>query len=268
MIDTYRMAFARLVGLPFHAPDISCLLLTRPKKEPEGFSPELTALTSNQPGISLGLSFTCYLCKAAALLGRITEFKNVTPMPARTEAKQRMAHFHELQSALAGFWVSLPPCVHNIAEVPPENVAQTVWLLIILHTCSLVLYYLTDAERRAITIDLPSEPENFACAYKSVNKVVTTLRVISSLALPSMLNPLLASSYFLCCRFILVQWRVTQQQSYKLDLSLVHKVLERMGDGDIPQLSKIYKDIIDQELVRDAAGNFRSLLKTEYCFML
>jgi hypothetical protein len=179
-----------------------------------------------------------------------------------------MTYFHELQSALAGLWVSLPPCVHNVAEVPPENVAQTVWLLIILHTCSRVLFYLTDVERRTITIDLPSEPENFACVYKSVNKVVTTLRAISSLALSSMLNPLLASSYFLCCRFILVQWRVTQRQSYKLDLNLVHKVLERMSDGETPQLSNIYRDIIDQELARDTSGNFGSLLRTEYCFLL
>lgn len=238
------------------------------KKEPESYNRDLAALTSNPPGIPLGISFTRFICKAIALLGRITEYKNIT-MPTGADAQPRMAHFHELQSALACFWVGLPPCVHNVAEVPAENVPQTVWLLIMLHTCSIVLFYITDAERRAAPIGLPSERDNFSCAYKSVHKVVTTLRAISSLALGSVLNPMLASSYFLCCRFILVQWRVTQQQSYKLDLNLVHKVLDRMVEGQA-QLSRIYKDIIDQELVRDAqgGGDFQSLQRTDYCFML
>lgn len=188
-----------------------------------------------------------------------------------TDAQNRQADFHELQSALTCFWISLPPCMHNVAEVPPENVRQSVWLLIILHTCSTVLFYITDAERRAsnsISL-LPSDRDNFVCSYRSVDKVVTALRHILGLVIDSLLNPMLASSYFLCCRFIVMQWRRSQKQSYRLDLDLVLKVLERMAEGQA-KLPRIYKEIIDQELVREVqeGGGFQSLQRTEYCFMI
>ncbi|PYH89073.1 hypothetical protein BO71DRAFT_403369 [Aspergillus ellipticus CBS 707.79] len=81
---------------------------------------------------------------------------------------------------------------------------------------------------------------------------------------------MLASSYFLCCRFILAQWRLSQQASYRLYLSLVLKVLERMA-RDQARLPQIHQDVIDQELARDwqeEGGDPSFLVSTEYCFLV
>lgn len=213
---------------------------------------------------------TRLVCKTLVILGRIAEHKSISPMPTGAEGQRRLSEFRELQSALACFWVILPSCVHNVAEVPAENVLHSVWLLIILHQCATVLFYITEPERRAGNVVLTSDRDNFSCAYKSVDKVVNALRVISGLVVTPVLNPMLASAYFLCCRFILVQARVSQQQSYRLDLSLLLKLLERMAEGGQTQLPLIYKDIIDLEVMREAqgGGTYQSLVRTDYCFMI
>lgn len=243
------------------------------RPEAEHYNRGLAALTSEKPNIPIGASLSRLICKASVILGRIVTYKSINPMPTGADATQsRLADFHELQSALACFWMSLPACVHNVAEVPSENVDQSVWLLITLHTCSTLLFYITEAERRSPgSANLPTERENFVCSYKSVNKIVAALRQISGLVTDAVLNPMLSSSYFLCCRFILEQYRLSQQQSYRLDLNLVLKLLERMAEKQA-QMPRIYKDIIDKELGRDiqvAGVNVgQSLLRTDYCFLI
>ncbi|CAI7630801.1 unnamed protein product [Penicillium palitans] len=238
----------------------------------EGYDRDLAALASDKTNVPIGTCLTRLVCKATVILGRIVTYKNIKPMPTSADgAQSRLAEFHELQSALACFWVSLPPYVHNVAVVPPENASQTFWLLIVAHTCSAILFYVTEVERRGPGgANLPTERENFTCTYKSVNKIVTGLRQVSGLAIDAVLNPMLAPSYFMCCRFILTQWRLSQQGSYRLDLNLVLKLLERMSQEQA-QLPRIYKDIIDQELGRHmqtGGGVVQSLLRTDYCFMI
>ena len=242
------------------------------RPEPEHYDRGLAALASEKPNIPIGASLSRLMCKASVMLGRIVTYKSIKPMPIDDEGTQsRLADFYELQSALACFWVSLPACVRNVSEVPPENVDQSVWLLITLHTCSTLLFYITEAERRSPgSENLPTERENFVCSYKSVNRIVATLRQISGLVTDAVLNPMLSSSYFMCCRFILEQWRLTQQQSYRLDLNLVLKLLERMAEKQA-QMPRTYKDIIDKELGRDIQVGVSvgpTLLRTDYCFII
>ena len=105
-----------------------------------------------------------------------------------------------------------------------------------------------------------------------MNKVVTALRALSGLATDAILNPMLAPSYFSCCRFILLQWRRSQQQEFRLDLGLVLRLLEQMANKQAG-MARIYKEIIEQELGRDldvqGGGDLgQALVKTEYCFMI
>lgn len=243
------------------------------RPEPEHYNWGLAALASEKPNTPIGTSLSRLICKASVMLGRIVTYKSINPIPTDADATQsRLADFHELQSALACFWVSLPACVHNIAEVPSESVDQSVWLLITLHTCSTLLFYITEAGRRSPgSANLPTERENFVFSYESVNKIVAALRQISGLVTDAVLNPMLSSSYFMCCRFILEQYRLSQQQSYRLDLNLVLKMLERMAEKQA-QMPRIYKDIIDKEFRRDiqvvGVNVGQSLLRTDYCFLI
>lgn len=242
------------------------------RADPEGYDGDLAALASEKTNVPIGACLTRLLCKVSVILGRIVTYKNIKPMPTGADDAQiRLAEFHELQSALACFWLSLPPYVHNVAEVPPENTSQTFWLLIVTHTCSTILFYITEVERRGPGgASLPTERENFICTYKSVNKIVTGLRQVSGLAIDAVLNPMLAPSYFMCCRFILARRRLSQQGSYRLDLNLVLRLLERMSQGQA-QLPRIYKNLIDHEMGRDmqpGGGIVQSLLRTDYCFMI
>ncbi|CAG8886379.1 unnamed protein product [Penicillium egyptiacum] len=242
------------------------------RADPEGYDRDLAALASEKTNVPIGACLTRLLCKVSVILGRIVTYKNIKPMPTGADDAQiRLAEFHELQSALTCFWLSLPPYVYNVTEVPPENASQAFWLLIVAHTCSTILFYITEVERRSPGgASLPTERENFICTYKSVNKVVTGLRQVSGLAIDAVLNPMLAPSYFMCCRFILAQWRLSRQESYRLDLNLVLKLLGRMAQGQA-QLPRIYKDLIDLEMGRDmqpGGGVLQSLLRTNYCFMI
>ncbi|KAJ5688228.1 hypothetical protein N7536_010847 [Penicillium majusculum] len=115
----------------------------------EGYDPDLAALASEKPNVPIGACLTRLVCKASVILGRIVAYKNIKPMPTSADGAQtRLGEFHELQSALACFWLSLPSYVHNITEVPPENASQTFWLLIVAHTCSAIIFYITEVDRR------------------------------------------------------------------------------------------------------------------------
>ncbi|KAL6234756.1 hypothetical protein BDW75DRAFT_230857 [Aspergillus navahoensis] len=242
--------------------------------EPERYyNRDLAALAWEDPNIPISTALPRLVCKASVMIGRIVTYKSINPMPSDADgAQKRQADFLQLQSALACLWVSLPACVHNVSEVPPTCVDQSVWLVITLHTCSTLLFYITDAERKSLSSNqLTTERENFTCTYKSVNKIVAALRAISGLATDAALNPMLASSYFSCCRFILLQWRRTQQQEYRLDLGLVLRLLERMADKQVV-MPRIYKEIIEQELgrnmnVQGGVSLGQALVRTEYCFM-
>ncbi|KAL4757351.1 fungal specific transcription factor domain-containing protein [Aspergillus foveolatus] len=247
----------------------------RPDLEPERcYSSDLAAQAWEKPNIVIGTALPRLVCKASVMIGRIATYKSINPMPSDTHgAQKRQADFRELQSALACLWVSLPACVHNVSEVPSGCVNQSVWLLITLHTCSTLFFYITDTERRSPGSDqYPTERKNFTCTYKSVNKDVTALRALSAFATDAVLNPMLAPSYFSCCRFILLQWRRSQQQEFRLDLGLLLRLLEQMADKQAG-MAKIYKEIIEQELGRDldvqGEGSLgQALVKTEYCFKI
>lgn len=235
------------------------------QEAPEPYNRDMAALASFESGVPIQVALTRLVCKATVILGRIASFKSIIPPPAELAKRNRAADMHEFQSTLACFWVSIPPCVHNITEVPPENAHQSVWLLIVLHICSTMLFYTNAAERRA---GIP-ERIDFSCAYKSVDKTVTALHRISEHSIDSVLNPMLASPYFLCSRFVLVRWRLSQQQSHRLDLSFVLRLLGRMAEGNT-RLPLIYKDIIDKELAKEMPipGGFAPLPWCEYCFVI
>ncbi|KAJ9492453.1 hypothetical protein VN97_g776 [Penicillium thymicola] len=172
------------------------------RADPEAYDRDLAALASEKTNVPIGACLTRLLCKVSVILGRIVTYKNIKPMPTGADDAQiRLAEFHELQSALACFWLSLPPYVHNVAEVPPENASQAFWLLIVAHTCSTILFYITEVERRGPGgASLPTERENFICTYKSVNKVVTGLRQVSGLAIDAekSMNRLATINWHVC----------------------------------------------------------------------
>lgn len=57
---------------------------------------------------------------------------------------------------------------------------------------------------------------------------MAVLRQIWGLAIDAVLNPMLASTYFICCQFIPAQWRLLQQQSFWLYLDISLELLERL----------------------------------------
>ncbi|KAL4996791.1 hypothetical protein BDV10DRAFT_202241 [Aspergillus recurvatus] len=251
----------RQINYPSWAATLSLTICDEPERR---YYRDLTALAWEKPNVPIGTSLPRLVCKASS----------INPVPSDADsAQKRQSDFHELQPALACLWVSLPVCVHNVSEVSPAFVDQSAWLVITLHTCSTLLFYITDAERKSPACNhYPTERENFTCTYKSVNKVVTALRALSGLATDAVLNPMLSSSYFSCCRFILLQWRRSQQQEYRLDLGLVLRLQEQMADKQAA-MPRIYKEIIEQELGRglnvqgsDNVGHAQA--RTEYCFMI
>ncbi|KAL5048358.1 hypothetical protein BDW71DRAFT_196032 [Aspergillus fruticulosus] len=176
------------------------------------YNRDLAAWAWEEPNISISIALSRLVCKASAMIGRFITYKSINPMPSDTDAAQkRQADFHELH----------------------------VWLVITLHTCSTLLCYITDAERRSPgSNQYPTEYENSICTYESVNKV----------------------------------WRRSQQQEYRLDLGLMLRLLERVADKQ-EVMTRIYKEIIEQELGRDLSaqggGNLgQALVRTQYCFMI
>lgn len=217
-----------------------------------------------------GAFFLRSLCKAIALLGRIVEYKNMRPVSSGGDQGRRQTDFNALQSAVARFWLSLPECVHNVMKVNAEHVVHTVWLTTIMHTSSLILFYITEGEIWAGEERRLSSADNFVCAFKSVERIINTVRRAASLADRALLNPMLAPSYFLCGRLLLVQCYRTQEPSYRLDLGLLQTAMPRMRSESQARVAQIYLDVIEAELKGGAPSrdSFPFLSPTDLCFLI
>ncbi|KAL4771558.1 hypothetical protein BDW60DRAFT_207925 [Aspergillus nidulans var. acristatus] len=201
----------------------------RHDSEPERcYSSDVAALAWEKPNIAIGTALPRLVSKASVMIGRIATYKGINPMPSNTHSAQKRrptSTSSSLPSPASG-------CLYHLVSTTSPKFHR-------------------DAERRSPGSDqYPTERENFTCNYKSVNKVVTALRALSGLATDAVLDPMLAYFLLLVLSVLLLQWRRSQQQEFRLGLGLVLRLLERMADKQ-EGMAKIYKEIIKQELGRD-----------------
>lgn len=201
----------------------------------------------------IGVPTVRLLQKAIVLLGRITEYGNFVPLDSNQ--KQRADEFRELQSSLTRFWLSLPESLSSITNTPPKDVPHTTWLIIILHTCSILLDYPTSVCGKSggvlkNFVSDAGESRGFLQAFNSVQAIIDVVKQTSSVSASSLVNPFLAPSYFLCCRFLLARWRQTQKQSHRFDVDLLVALFDRMSEMGI-QLSQRFKELVEQDLQND-----------------
>lgn len=187
--------------------------------------------------------------KAVVLLGRIVEYENIVPIDA--DQKQRAADYVKLQSTLVQFWIPVSTHLSSTFHDP-----YVLWLNIILHTCSILLNYPVSVCGK--TDGLPSKfaqgssnNRGFLRGFRGVEAIVDLLKQLLS-ADPSasaLLNPLLAPSYFMCCRFLVARWRQTRNESYRAQSELIVDLLGRMSDKGCP-LARLYKDTVAKDIHR------------------
>ncbi|EED21578.1 conserved hypothetical protein [Talaromyces stipitatus ATCC 10500] len=207
---------------------------------------ELWSLTL-PPGKSSGMPITRLFQKAVVLLGRIVEYENIVPIDA--DQKQRAAEYLKLQSTLVQFWIPVSTHLSNAFHDP-----YVTWLNIILHTCSILLNYPVSVCGK--TDGLPSKfaqgsanHQGFLRAFRGVQAIVDLLKQLltANQSLSTLLNPLLAPSYFLCCRFLVARWRQTHDESYRIQWGLVVDLLGRMADKGF-HLARLFKDTVARDV--------------------
>ncbi|PGH13507.1 hypothetical protein AJ79_03637 [Helicocarpus griseus UAMH5409] len=214
----------------------------------EQFRRKLTTFTA--PSNPHGVPITQLVQKAVVLLGRIVEYHNIVPLDA--DLKERADEVLYLQSTVARFWLSLPQSTSNIVDSPPEDLPYAIWINILLHLCSVLLNYPTSVCGK--TEGLPSNfgkdadaNAGFLRGFKSVQSIIQVVKSTASVSQHLTSNPLLASAYFLCSRFLITRWRQTQEPSHRLDVDLMITLFDRMSDmGTV--LAQRYKEIVMREL--------------------
>ena len=195
--------------------------------------------------------------KAIMLLGRIVEYQNFVPFDA--EPAQRADEYIQLQSTLTHFWVSLPPSISKTHEAPLELLPGATQLSILLHTSSVLFNFPTsvcgkkDGLLTSLGIDC-ADQMGFQRAYASVKSIVDVIRHTAGVSVQSLINPLLAPSYFLCCRFLVERWHQTKEQSHQLDLDLLVGLFDRISSTGVQETQEM-KRLVIQDIQRSTNGH-------------
>ena len=191
-------------------------------------------------------SYMRLIYKSMVLLGKISDHYR-THLEEKDDAgnDERDESFCNLESALTRLYLHLPSS--NISEAAPDDLNHLVWLIMSLHTCSILLHHPVRADDVALAID--HDPPGYLRSWASVKTVIQMVNHAASLARDSLLNPWLGAPYFLCCRFLAIKWTETRHSSHQRDLDLFLMLIDKIGET-WRGLGRKYRRSVEYDLSR------------------
>lgn len=164
-----------------------------------------------------------YICIAYVLLGRVSEV--VHTLQDEPDIPEYVQACEELDAQIVKFRLSLPRKATSVLEAPPEDRGHVVWLQIMLNNCAMLLYY------RCVKCDFDrNTTDTFLHAVAAAQSVAQTVKDASRISIELLLSPHIASALYLAACILVIQWRTTNDSSFKHDVELFQLVFERMDE--------------------------------------
>jgi hypothetical protein len=196
------------------------------KTSPRGNIPFARNLTQLVASSSLGndpANLFHYLAIAHVLLGRVSELiHSLHDIPDTPESTEDCA---KLDSLIVKFRLSLPRQVSSVLEAPPADRGHVVWLHVILNTMTILLYY-----RRAQHVVASDTSSHFILAVVAARSIAQIIKDASRISIDLLLSAHIGSSLYVAACALVIQWRLTGDESLKEDIDLFELVFERMNE--------------------------------------
>lgn len=164
-----------------------------------------------------------YICVAYVLLSRVAEV--VHTLQDEVDALEYAQACEELDTQIVKLRLSLPRKATSVLEASSADRGHVVWLQVMLSNCAMLLYYrcVKDVSDRNATAP-------FLHAVAAAQNVAQTVRDASRVSIEILLSPHIASALYVAACILAIQWRTTNDASFKRDIELFQLVFERMDE--------------------------------------
>jgi hypothetical protein len=164
-----------------------------------------------------------YICMAYVLLGRVSEA--IHTLQDEADASEYTQVCEELDAQIVKFRLSLPRRATSVLEAPAADRGHVVWLQVVLNNCAMLLHY------RYVKVNPQDNTAHpFLHAVAAAQNIAQTVKDASRISIEPLLSPHIGSALYLAACILAIQWRTTNDPSFKQDVDVLQLVFERMDE--------------------------------------
>ena len=207
------------------------------------FTRNFDKLIISFPSASEPLNVFYYICVAHVLIGRVAEqIHSLHDAPHTPEYAQQCAALDEY---IVRIRLSLPRAATAILECPPESRVHVVWLNLMLNTTTILLHY-----RCARLVDETLSKDAFTQAVVAARNTAQIVKDATRCSIDLLINAHIGSSLYVAACVLVIQWKLTGDDTLKPDIELFGLVFDRFHEIFL-FLGLKFKLALEHDLSRD-----------------
>ncbi|KAF2726608.1 hypothetical protein EJ04DRAFT_176395 [Polyplosphaeria fusca] len=185
------------------------------------FTRNLDKLVVTGSAAAAPLNILHYLTIAHVIFGRISE--QIHSLHDSHEDPEYAEECEKFDNLIIRFRLSLPRVATSVLECPEKVRPYVIWLNCILNTMAILVHY-----RVADVADKAGAGEQFAHAVIAAKNTAKIVRETSRLSTDLLLTGHIASSLYIAATVLIIQWRITGDDSLRSDIELMGLVFDRL----------------------------------------
>lgn len=186
------------------------------------------------------LNILYYITVAHVLLGRVTEL--VQSLHTSPESSEYAEDCAKLDTFIVKFRLWLPRQANSVLAAPPADREHVVWLQVTLNAMAIILHYRVQGPESSSG---PSSPFNLAVI--AARNIAQIIKDASRVSVDLLLSAHIGSSLYIAACVLVIQWRLTEDESLKDEIDLFALVFERM-DEVFSFLGLKFKSALQQDM--------------------
>lgn len=202
--------------------------------------------TSMLQGLNSQISIN-HIFRGSVLLGRIVNFHS--QLHKSHDDFGQSTEFANLENVMSLFSFALSRDRNEREDLTQEQLGLHCWLNVLVQTCNTLLHHpmaSTSVTGDVTRADLETS-RPFQLCFDSMRRIVDVTKRTNRISPQAVGNPFLVTSYFLCCRFLIINWYEYQTQSDRDDVDFILMLVNRIGNR-WPKLAKKFSKGIMADL--------------------
>lgn len=184
------------------------------------FTRSIDTLVSCSSSASHPVNLFHYLAVAHVILGRFAE--HIHSLHDSPDSPEYARDAKELDAYLVKFRLSLPRSATSIIEASDDNRGLIIWLNITLNMMAILLHHRCDDEKET--------QEQFARAVIAAKNTLQIVKDASRISPDLLLSAHVGASIYIAACILVIQWRISGDESLKADIDLFGFVFDRFNE--------------------------------------
>ncbi|RYN86738.1 hypothetical protein AA0120_g7873 [Alternaria tenuissima] len=187
------------------------------------FTRNLSRLIDSVKAAEGPLNVFHYVIVAHVLLGRVSEL--LYSLHNASDSLEYAEDCTALDNMIVKFRLSLPRPASSVLEAPPADRGHVVWLHVILDTMAILLHYQSNT-----AFSVQEAASKFTLAVTAARNIAQLVKDTSRISIDILLSAHIGSSLYAAAIALVIQWRLTDDSSFKEEIDLFMLVFERMNE--------------------------------------